>query len=494
MSISRDAMLNPPNSFGRLLGNTPPIHDSSPSLTLDNDSDSICSDKCSEKTCSDCCDDDQCGGDCPKECDGFVDCDDSKACSKPDCIEDACRDIAPPCFNSGCLQSLSAGEIAAAAHLATSTALSQSSLFVDISPSYMSFLEHEEANRVPNFQFPHGGVDNRPDIQYHSSNAIYGSVDYSSLAQANYLCPPPKRIKTYDPQHAQLPGNYNEATPRRQSSPQLEIDQAALLHCHWGSNCDEEFFDWSALDDHIYRTHIKPQKDFQCRWDNCEQPTDSKMILNHVKRNHTFDEAQREHICLWSGCAFRFCDGEDLEYHVQQAHVPPNNLHCQWDKCGAIAQDPNDLFLHLQTDHVALLPPAPAPLDQCDTLQHSALLGTLRACEWVDTTAGRTGSVCGKTFAGADELQQHAKEAHIGGLRRKPGYVCQWLDCSRRGIQPFSQRGKLERHMQSSPVGATPVAKSSPLPKPYSSTREHIQAKNLINVKPVARSLLKAVL
>ncbi|KAI9765289.1 MAG: zinc-finger protein [Geoglossum simile] len=451
-SISRGSVFGP---FERgPLGNNPPIHDLSPCLALDNDSDSICSDKCSTKTCSDCCDDEQCDGDCPKECDGFVDCDDTKECSKLDCIEDACRDVAPPCFNSGCLQSLTAGEIAAAAHLATSAVLPQSSLFIDTSRSYTNFLEHEVASRNHNFRYQQDGVGDRPGIQYHSSDAIYGSVDHDSLLQANYLYPPSKRIKVYDPQHAQSPGSCNEATRDRRPSPQLEIDQVALLHCHWGSNCDGEFFDWSALDDHIYRTHVKPQRDFQCRWANCEQPTDSEMIISHVKRNHTFDDAQREHICLWSGCTSRFCDGEDLEYHVQRAHVPSNNLYCQWDQCGALAQDPNDLFLHLQTDHAAIPPAAPSDLDQCSALQNQVLLGspetTLRVCEWIDpvTESNNTGRICGKSLTSADELQQHTKEAHITGLRRKSGYFCQWADCSRKGTQPFSQRGKLERHMQ----------------------------------------------
>src|SRR5579862_8003326 len=133
-SSSRGRPPSPPKSFERApLGKALLIHDSSPCLTLDNDndSDSICSDKCSVRTCSDCCDEEQCDGDCPKECDGFVDCDDTKGCSKLDCIEDACRDTAPPCFNSGCLQGLTAGEIAAAAHLATSAVPPQPSIYID---------------------------------------------------------------------------------------------------------------------------------------------------------------------------------------------------------------------------------------------------------------------------------------------------------------------------------------------------------------------------
>ncbi|KAH0544059.1 hypothetical protein FGG08_001677 [Glutinoglossum americanum] len=450
--IPRDRVLSPPEPFERgPLGTAPALLcDESPSLTLDNDSDSICSDKCSEKTCSDCCGDDKCDEDCSKECDGFVDCDDTKACSKLDCIEDVCRDTAPPCFNSGCLQTLTVGEIAAATNLVTSSLPPQPPMLMDINQSYSNLLEHGDSNRDLSFRFQRDGIIDRPSIQYHSSNTIYGSVGHSSLAHMDCFHPPSKRIKAHDP-HAQLPSSCHETTQRRQPSPHLEIDQAALLHCHWGSNCDEEFFDWSALDDHIYRTHVKPQKDFQCRWDNCEQPTDSEMILSHVKRNHPFDEAQREHICLWFGCSSRFCDGEDLEYHVQHAHVPSNNLYCQWDQCGVLTQDPNDLSLHLQMDHVAIPPPV-SSFGHCNTSQSSALLSapetTLRTCEWVDSATRDTGRVCGRSFTNADELQQHTKEAHIGGLRRKTGYVCQWADCSRKGIQPFSQRGKLERHMQ----------------------------------------------
>lgn len=80
-----------------------------------------------------------------------------------------------------------------------------------------------------------------------------------------------------------------------------------------------------------------------------------------------------------------------------------------------------------------------------------------RKCEWEDVSGGfgkddgnakdGGGVVCGKVFSSTEELQRHVKEVHIAVLKKKTGYYCCWKSCGRRD-RGFSQKGKVERHMQ----------------------------------------------
>ncbi|KAI9819925.1 MAG: zinc-finger protein [Pycnora praestabilis] len=271
---------------------------------------------------------------------------------------------------------------------------------------------------------------------------------------SEYHYPPAKRRKGSP--NEQLPGQYMTGTIQPQQSQQ-EIDAGGnALHCHWGNSCEEELYDFSALDEHIHVSHVKPRTSINCKWDKCEEPTDPSMILNHVKRNHTSDEEHvclEEHICLWAGCNARFCDHEDLERHFQTEHVPPSNaLYCEWDQCGARADGPNDLSVHLQTDHFLDQVPTslsgPSSTSQTPTL--SSEDSSYKTCEWIDDMMGgeeRKG--CGMTFDDPNMLQQHVKDAHVHELKKKKAALtCHWTSCARERTQPFSQRLKLERHIQ----------------------------------------------
>jgi hypothetical protein len=73
-------------------------------------------------------------------------------------------------------------------------------------------------------------------------------------------------------------------------------------------------------------------------------------------------------------------------------------------------------------------------------------------CQW----SGEGGILCGKACLSAPELQAHIKECHLAALDKKTGYKCCWEGCKRAekraevgGALGFTQRGKLERHMQS---------------------------------------------
>ncbi|CEI64774.1 hypothetical protein FVEN_g3278 [Fusarium venenatum] len=72
-------------------------------------------------------------------------------------------------------------------------------------------------------------------------------------------------------------------------------------------------------------------------------------------------------------------------------------------------------------------------------------------CKWLC----EDGILCSKTFGGNKELQDHCKSEHVKNLKKgEYGFCCTWYGCIRPG--PFSQKSKLERHMQTH-TGYKPV-------------------------------------
>jgi len=64
------------------------------------------------------------------------------------------------------------------------------------------------------------------------------------------------------------------------------------------------------------------------------------------------------------------------------------------------------------------------------------------ACMWQDDGAA---ACCGKNFGTAEELHSHIKGGHAM-CPSETGFYCQWAGCPR--TDPFPQKSKLERHMQ----------------------------------------------
>jgi hypothetical protein len=249
------------------------------------------------------------------------------------------------------------------------------------------------------------------------------------------------------------------------------------FYCQWGGNCDGQFFDWTALDEHVAQDHIKPLSEMQCRWNECQQAVNPAEMVAHVLNNHPPDGAPPT--CRWTECSLTFPGPEGLESHVRSTHVPAYPLHCQWDSCGALALDAVDLSQHLHVDHSLAAPPpllaarnaaeeamtattTPATTTATATTMvsttprrsPSSSAGAQPRCRWLvaSTDASGVGSgeghECGVVCHDAASLQQHIKEAHISSLTKKAGFLCRWADCARKDSHPFGQKGKLERHIQ----------------------------------------------
>ena len=391
-----------------------------PVLTPDSDASSICSAECDEKVCNDCCDKDECLEECDETCLEDVDCK-KVICTSSDCKETGCRQDSPPCFDAKCLEG--------------NVGVGGSNFFsAGVDPSELSWAE--------------------PPLQLYPPYITQHAPTTSSVSRSPFQDGPichERPIKKRRIAHEDHLSNQHlqKVDPTKHVGEDQEL--TAALQCHWNGICDgQSFIDWGSLENHVFKDHVQPQsKEFQsqspipCGWDNCEQPTDPTTIFTHVEENHHVDHDL--HTCLWQDCTACFTDCEDLRRHLQNDHVhlPKPELQCQWKNCGLDAENIESLNEHLHTAHYSTT----ATFDE--TLNISKLFAA-RSCEWVihvDSTSGKK-KVCGAVLDGALALQQHAKEAHIDRLRKKIGFECRWNGCSRYGMKPFSQKGKLDRHLQ----------------------------------------------
>ncbi|KAI9779040.1 MAG: zinc-finger protein, partial [Peltula sp. TS41687] len=392
-----------------------PSSSSSSSPLFDDELMSTCS-----ESCPDCREEHEGNEACIDPCHGFIDCDDAEPCTRSDCADvDECRDVAPPCLNRNCLQASIKRQKADVDRYMYGPFLGTSGMDDD---------EAEDSLQ-------------KHDLQYPSANPI----DKSRISPPSIFAP----------------------MSSSKDGTSMDVDSCYIVHCLWGTDCEEEFGDWGALDEHIYHTHIKSQNQVKCKWDDCEQATDHNQIVDHVKTDHSppFGEEDGDQKTYhWSGCRSTLRPSlSGLEEHIESMHVPGERqlVECQWDSCGVMMEDPTDLSLHLQTEHF------PEPLFKATLPSHlsankrrtsssSHQGGTyLRTCRWVITVKNEDGgeeeALCDSQFSDAASLQQHIKEAHLMNLSKRTGgggFVCRWEGCPREETQPFKNKTKLESHMQ----------------------------------------------
>lgn len=153
--------------------------------------------------------------------------------------------------------------------------------------------------------------------------------------------------------------------------------------------------------------------------------------------------------CHWDGCNAHLDTKSDLQLHLS-THFDPSLDQCLWDACGIEVEGIEELKSHLRHEH--LVPAAASvsvstPASASTPVEEGEGEEEVRRCEWEDRGSSAEVRVCGKEFGSTEELQRHAKEAHIAALKKKTGYYCRWAGCGRKE-RGFSQKGKVERHMQ----------------------------------------------
>ncbi|KAI9674752.1 MAG: zinc-finger protein [Caeruleum heppii] len=427
-----------------------PKSSSFPSLTPDQTTGSVCSDACSQRSCDDCCGEDDCDADCAESCHSIEECD-AETCTKPACDDEVCLENTAPRFDERCLHGLTDEDIAAAANLIPHNLAPDHSWLVETNhtfPAYPGSLDVSHDSLIsPDYQLSHSFAPQHVDASstYPDPFAQFGCLDQANITDT-FDCPPAKRRKSNPTGLSAVPNNYT-LTNLDGLPPADDIDP---LYCQWGTQCDQGFYDLAGLQSHISTNHVKPQSEIHCRWSDCDEFGDSDTILSHVAREHTQPVGGAHHVCLWAGCRYSFRDADDLVHHFKTVHVPPlGELSCQWDACGAIADDPSVLREHLETDHL-VASVADAAAEHASGGEEPGSGSAMKVCQWIEENedAENVGQRCGDLFPTADALQEHVREAHVSVLKKKTGYICRWEGCGRRENQPFSQRGKLERHIQ----------------------------------------------
>ncbi|RPA95296.1 hypothetical protein L873DRAFT_1698526 [Choiromyces venosus 120613-1] len=229
--------------------------------------------------------------------------------------------------------------------------------------------------------------------------------------------------------------------PTHHSTPDAAFNESVhQLSCLWNDGCDMRFMDNNSLANHINNSHIDYDAEPVCLWSGCRQEVqDHEVLLDHVKDFHMPHVYQT--VCLWRGCSAVFQNDADLQSHLR-THLEGPAEHCLWGLCNTEAHGIDDLEEHLHNEHFITPHDIPEPDAEADPSSSEA-----RLCEWLEVNEDGSFHVCGKTFSNAINLQQHAKDCHIAALRKKTGYFCFWEGCNRRD-KPFSQKGKVERHIQ----------------------------------------------
>lgn len=304
-------------------------------------------------------------------------------------------------------------------------------------------LHHFDYSNAEQQQQQHGG--DLQQLGYHPQQFFTFSGQQLNHVQAIATSEPPSSsrsssalLESYDSFSASPFDHYNVPTKRRRISTPLTPPSFGVVSKS-NTPFDEPIAQWSNYS---------------------SQPTWSgdDILNNSLDANNIFGLSLALGDCHWDGCNAHLDTKSDLQLHLS-THLDPSLDQCLWDACGIEVEGIEELKSHLRHEHLV---PASVPVTASALASTSTCVGEgeeeeMRRCEWEDvcdsggsggTEEGSGGSrVCGKEFGSAEKLQKHAKEAHIAVLKKKTGYYCCWAGCGRKE-RGFSQKGKVERHMQ----------------------------------------------
>jgi hypothetical protein len=143
--------------------------------------------------------------------------------------------------------------------------------------------------------------------------------------------------------------------------------------------------------------------------------------------------------CSVDKCAENFPTGEAFYEHFQATHDRKDDM----DMAKNV---PTISTLPMQAP-MLVTPPSTASSATFNSSAASttSFNGGARQCRWlIDGTM----TECGQCFNSATDLQEHIKGAHTAETKKATGFLCRWAGCSRPALETFTQKSKLERHMQ----------------------------------------------
>ncbi|KAI9216384.1 hypothetical protein BC828DRAFT_307372 [Blastocladiella britannica] len=197
----------------------------------------------------------------------------------------------------------------------------------------------------------------------------------------------------------------------------------------------------------------------QCLWFTCSATfEDAAELVPHLSTTHVPANHNRTNVCKWGGAmcaqagAESFASADDLVHHLLEQHVralfsdgghrcdalsgPLSDGSAGTDRCMH-----NDSSSSSESNSRGSSPCAECPVATTNPTSDLETAGAtnlrdLHVCLWTS---------CGSHYGSFSDLTEHVSAVHVGFS--KPGYVCEWRECTRLG-RPFPSRQKIMRHLQ----------------------------------------------
>ena len=127
--------------------------------------------------------------------------------------------------------------------------------------------------------------------------------------------------------------------------------------CGWvgnGENCTATVSSPGQTVQHVTESHIKPQTQVTCHWNDCGFSTDVHRLPNHLWTDHE----PASYVCLWFNCEQAFSTHEELDEHFKMVHC---HMGCHWAGCEKTTTSETELQDHFSSEHIH---PSQGPLSQ----------------------------------------------------------------------------------------------------------------------------------
>lgn len=370
-------------------------------------------DMCADDQCAASACNSECAGSCPSECgdDTHAVCCDDDACGPPDlCLDESCSAPAIPCSKTSC--PISDNEAVAAAALTS-----------------------------------------------------FGEKGMSAPSSSSQTAPTPSVVT--DAVYLDLP-----AVPC--SSLSLDNSFGATM-AFSGQLWDiaPEFI----LANHIMQYHDPTHQDHHMHSCIAEKPSSVMTMCSLPRHGDPTPDGISSH-GVDAICGFQIQDPYDFAQHIFQEHRPAlaangNNLQKTFQSATSMNNifDPHQHHNHYSSatspsTNLSLatsMSPAPTSLPTPSTLggtnyftditnanaESTPLASTedQTICRWLVGDGMGGHKICGHECSDHKSLQEHCKTDHLKQIKKDhAGFYCQWQGCTRHTT--FSQRSKLERHMQ----------------------------------------------
>lgn len=375
-------------------------------------------DDCDSASCSS-----DCAGSCPSQCadqcndTAHAVCCNDDACAPADlCLDKSCQASGAPCSKAEC--AISDHEAAAAAALTsfggkdTSMPSSTAGLLAPTSQPMAPLSGNDDLTNLglPAVPCSSLSLDDGPLSNMSGFDQIWGIP--SEFILANHI------IQYHDPSHhashaGQCVADNPSSVVAMCSLPKFSPNGQSHGHNHQLSDtvCGFEVHDPQTFAEHIFQQHRSALMQHGSYLSKDNNGTGAPAMPGYTS------------------------NGAINGHHLSASASPNTNL---------------SMGTSLSPTPVSLATPSPmdAPhyflgLDQPKAEPNTATATDQFACRWI----GEDGTVCGHVSTGHKELQEHCKIEHLKDIKKDhAGFYCRWQGCTRHTT--FSQRSKLERHMQ----------------------------------------------